>query len=1042
MPVIQNEHLRFELLDNGAIGQILADGVMINQVVGNNLDGSMSNIYLRIKEDDQYFSQPLMGPHSTSKVNYSERSVSWSGRFKTIRYRLRLLLNDTTWFWTVNVDSETDIKADITYTQDLGLGMPEFVQSNEAFACQYLDHYVEQKNQQIVIASRQNQAQNGQYPYMQEGSLSPIKSFSTDGFQFFGSMFKQTQIPVGLLSADLENKNLQYECALTGLRTSEIVIGAKSQEVVFYGSFVANQPHGNQRVLISETTIQSLLAEIDVFKEASFNLLKPAVQIGNVLAGQTWDDNELRNRFPKTRQVEKRNGETLSFFTENGDHVVLPVKERQQTRQTGNIVLATTESVPGTKLMAATQFMPGVFQAHMVYGNTNMNVLSSFTRDALNYFKVNGTRIYIKRGSKYHLLGMPSAFVMAYDGADWYYQLADDVIHITSDAGATAQSLKLSFQSEKHRVYDILVTTQLQTDSLGLNPDLQFDARQIVVSPEKNTLMGLRNPSLGYVLDYRHYDGQLRTLGTEKILFGANIARPTNQLVAMYAETTQFSILTGLATEKVADFEVATIRMAHQQHIENLLQGFELSTTNPIKQDLVEQTNLILRWYTHDAMVHLMSPHGLEQYGGAAWGTRDVSQGPTEFFLATHQYQAVRAILVQLFSHQFIENGNWAQWFMFDEYADNFADESHGDVVVWPLKALSDYLVASHDTSILTEMLPYMSFETKALTIEQETLAEHVQREIAYIETHFLYDTAVSAYGDGDWDDTLQPADPLQKKQMASTWTEELTIETFRTAARAFESIPALASQFEKLATAMMADFRKYFMQGEVLPGFIRMDTHHKVTPLIYPGDPITKVNYRLLPLSQGVLSHILVDQEVPQALKVIKEQLLFPDGVRLMDQPSTYHGGVSVIFKRAEQSANFGREIGLLYVHAHIRYAAAMATTGDYQQAWKLLQLVNPIKLSDRVKNADLRQANTYFSSSDGGFDNRYQAQQQFDLLRTQQVEVKGGWRLYSSGPGIYTGTLLNDILQLQKETFNHGRKTCQVDFDPELNIRIGLDK
>ena len=34
----------------------------------------------------------------------------------------------------------------------------------------------------------------------------------------------------------------------------------------------------------------------------------------------------------------------------------------------------------------------------------------------------------------------------------------------------------------------------------------------------------------------------------------------------------------------------------------------------------------------------------------------------------------------------------------------------------------------------------------------------------------------------------------------------------------------------------------------------------------------------------------------------------------------------MSTNFKRAEQAANFGREIGLQYVHAHIRYTEAMA--------------------------------------------------------------------------------------------------------------------
>ena len=40
-------------------------------------------------------------------------------------------------------------------------------------------------------------------------------------------------------------------------------------------------------------------------------------------------------------------------------------------------------------------------------------------------------------------------------------------------------------------------------------------------------------------------------------------------------------------------------------------------------------------WLAHNAMVHLSVPHGLEQYTGAAWGTRDVCQGPVEFLLAS-----------------------------------------------------------------------------------------------------------------------------------------------------------------------------------------------------------------------------------------------------------------------------------------------------------------------------------------------------------------------------------------------------------------------
>ena len=78
--------------------------------------------------------------------------------------------------------------------------------------------------------------------------------------------------------------------------------------------------------------------------------------------------------------------------------------------------------------------------------------------------------------------------------------------------------------------------------------------------------------------------------------------------------------------------------------------------------------NQLTRWYTHNMLVHYLSPHGLEQYGGAAWGTRDVSQGPTEFFFATQQPKIVVSIIQHLFENQFEDDGNLPQWFMFDRY--------------------------------------------------------------------------------------------------------------------------------------------------------------------------------------------------------------------------------------------------------------------------------------------------------------------------------------------------------------------------------------
>ena len=134
------------------------------------------------------------------------------------------------------------------------------------------------------------------------------------------------------------------------------------------------------------------------------------------------------------------------------------------------------------------------------------------------------------------------------------------------------------------------------------------------------------------------------------------------------------------------------------------------------------------------------------------------------------------------------------------------------------------------------------------------------------------------------------------------------------------------------------------------------------------------------------------------------------------MNRPAAYHGGVSTNFKRAEQAANFGREIGLQYVHAHIRFTEAMAKLGQKEETWHALGVINPIQLQERVPNAELRQANVYFSSSDGDFKTRLEAQENFGKLRDGSVGVKGGWRVYSSGPGIYLNQLISNVLGIRE--------------------------
>jgi CRISPR-associated protein Csx3 len=175
------------------------------------------------------------------------------------------------------------------------------------------------------------------------------------------------------------------------------------------------------------------------------------------------------------------------------------------------------------------------------------------------------------------------------------------------------------------------------------------------------------------------------------------------------------------------------------------------------------------------------------------------------------------------------------------------------------------------------------------------------------------------------------------------------------------------------------------------------------------------------------VLAELFMPEETRRHLDIVTRELRFPDGVRLMSEPATYRGGCERLFKRAETAANVGREIGLQYVHAHLRYAQAMGKVGNADELWWALQVCNPVGLTAAVPNAAARQSNVYFSSSDADFADRIEAAARWGELRTGAVAVRGGWRLYSSGPGLFLHTVRAWLLGV-RESFD------DVVFDPVL--------
>ena len=161
----------------------------------------------------------------------------------------------------------------------------------------------------------------------------------------------------------------------------------------------------------------------------------------------------------------------------------------------------------------------------------------------------------------------------------------------------------------------------------------------------------------------------------------------------------------------------------------------------------------IFPWLAHDAMVHLTAPHGLEQYTGGAWGTRDVCQGPIELLLSLEHDEAAKAILRILFAQQYEKSGDWPQWFMLEPYSDVRDREAHGDIIVWPLKALCDFIEATGDFAILDEPIAWRRDDNLEKTPTADSIVAHVDRLIATARQRFIPGTHLIRYGNGDWND-------------------------------------------------------------------------------------------------------------------------------------------------------------------------------------------------------------------------------------------------------------------------------------------------
>jgi 1,2-beta-oligoglucan phosphorylase len=1020
--MFQQGESTFSFLPSGDIFEFTYGNFLVNQFQGSAKEGSANNIWLRIYKDNNLNVYPLLGLLSGSRILKGENTLTFSGAVENILYTVTFYgAAEGIWFWNIELDGNSET-VDVVYGQDIGVAAKGGVLTNELYMAQYLGHTAFEAENGYLICSRQNQAQGDQFPYLQQGMIKGKSvGFSTDGMQFFGLSYKATQKPEAL-EGDLPNKNYQFEFSYTALQSEKFSLNGK-QSITFYGLFHPTHEdavRGLEFIDKVKTAFESfqnqnekteLIAPINIRKEFGMPYISPQ-----------WNENDVNQVFASRKLEERENGKLLSFFTDSHAHVVLQQKELLMERPHGTIITTkmNMEAVDN-HLITSTNYIYGLFNGQTTAGNTSFHKLISTPRGLLNVLKNYGQRMYVKLGEQYRMLTLPAAYEMGMNYSRWYYTLPDDTLVVSSFAVAKQMDIVLEVKSATGKAYDFIITNQLVMGENEFQAPVQLEEingenKILRITPDEEKWW--ENPYPGL-----HYDIQMPginyTWSDDRIFFEDGESRNGTLLTLSVNGINNFQLIIQGRLEQqepksTTPYSFETEWSKFQDFYKTLNGGFHLEKDGMGKNE-IEKLNETAWWYSHNAMVHFAVPHGLEQPGGAAWGTRDVCQGPMEYFLTMQNYKLARAVLLQIFSHQTWETQEWPQWFMFDKYSMN-AGECHGDVVLWPLKAMGDYLKASGDHSILKEVIPYLNSEDGNVSDKRETVLEHIKRAVSTIEARFLEGTALISYAGGDWDDTLQPADEGMKERLVSAWTEALAYESLTQLGQVLKPVDeAYAEKLSNIAVRMRNAFHELLIKDGVITGFLSCEEDGAFNYMLHPNDHTTGMKYRLLPMTRSIIAELVSKPQAERNVQLIDEHLNCPDGVRLMDKPARYDGGVSHLFRRAEQASNVGREISLQYTHAHIRYIEAMAKLGLSDRVWEALFQINPINIKEAVPNALSRQSNMYFSSSDGYYMDRYDYSENFEKLRDGSVDVRGGWRLYSSGPGIYMHQLVSNVLGIR---------------------------
>ncbi|ABZ94827.1 Cellobiose phosphorylase [Leptospira biflexa serovar Patoc strain 'Patoc 1 (Ames)'] len=1002
MYILQNKSgLKIQFLSNLSLHSIFFQNLLVNLYFGNELEHSVANLYLCFHTDGNTKSIPLFSPLGSPIVRTSEKIISIERNVDGFRIKIKLELHPKQNCWKIETNIQNlnpeSYAVSLVYTQDFGLCDPSSARLNEAFVSHYIHHEVILNPQYgYSILSRQNELVNGKNPASFVFCDQYISTFATDG----QNIYQNGNIK------PFSNSNYQGEHSVIGLSTPEILISSSESFVCNYYASVFENLDQIESFIFDQSIIDSCINGWESDDGPLITKEKTNISLfhkNQILNGDPITEKTLKELFPDPlRNVERGiDGSILSFFIEEKSHVSLFKKESLCLRSQGQVLRTGTNLTPNESSLTTTAYFNGIFISQLTQGHASANQLIARKSGDLGTNQSKGLRIFCKISDEWVRLENPSYLKFHPNHLEWVYLWKNQSIQINLSANENDSVSLLVSHSFPHPIETIFViATSLDGDNgnLPIPPSISISNHSIIVSPNPKSLCFERFQGKGFRIQSESVPSFL--ISDDRILFESQSSQNLPYLTIK--TKIQSSLSLQIFGELVTNDGIGILPSNHQLTICNsFLMDQTITFNDPAFIEMVE----ILPWYKQNAEIHYLNPRGLEQFSGGGWGTRDVCQGAFEFLLASGNFWAIRDLLIRVFREQ-NEDGDWPQWFMLYEKDKHIrANDSHGDILYWPILSVFTYLERTGDTSLLSEVG------------NNRSILEGIELTLKEITNRFIPNTVLPKYGNGDWNDSMQPKEESFRNEAVSPWTAELQSILFQKAEWFYQMLgnKEKESYYVSITQTLKNQIRKECMDSGIIAGLVHFSPNHSKQFLLHPNDQFSTIQYSILPMIYGILSDVFTLEEAESHLTVIKNHLTGPDGVRLFDKPVPYQNGKSTFFKRAETASYFGREIGLMYTHAHLRYCEALAHMGKSDEFFNQLNLTNPIGITKRIPNCRIRQANCYYSSSDAVFLNRSDASSNYEKLIQGKIPLEGGWRVYSSGPGIFLKLFYESLLGIQ---------------------------